>query len=155
MWMIPVLVLSVLAQAAESKCTAHFILPTEVWSGQTTQQSNVAQLVAVSAWQNTEQYTTRETSGQKTVSFLGEQTFRRLRYIQQYRQWTYVTANAFSIFPELFKQYFSMGCKEQKELLTRSRLIVEFICRADGKKDGILSLINNNQIIFMRGKERI
>ena len=140
-WMILVVVLSVLAQAAGPKYVAHFFLSTEAWSGQTTQQSTAVQLAPVAALQNTEHYTTRETSGQKTTEFLEGQTFRRLRYAQQHRQWANLAANVFSVSPDLLKQYFSLGYKEQKELLSRSRLIVEFICRADGKKDGILSLI--------------
>lgn len=142
-WMTLVVVLSVVAQAAGLKYAGHFFRSSEFADNQNIWQYGASemQLLPVAVIQATEQYITRETSGQKPAEFLEGQTCRRLRYVQQYRHGINIVANTFSACPRLFGQYFSLGSREQKELLSRSRLIVEFICRADGKKDGIISLI--------------
>lgn len=149
-WMTLVVLLSVMVQTAGPKYVTHFFVSTEVRDGQPDrnlkvglgiQQNTAVQLIPVAAWQNTKTYTTRETSGQKAAEYLARQSFRRLRYVQQQRHWMDVMASECSACLGLAIQYALLGCKEQKELLSVSRLIVDFICRADGKKDGISSLI--------------
>ena len=149
-WVTLVVLLSVLAQADGPKYVAHFFVSAEArnWQSDSNvkadlniQQNTAVQLIPVTAWQNTKTYTTRETSGQKAAEYLARQSFRRLRYVQQQRHWMDVMTSECSACLGLAIQYALLGCKDQKELLSASRLIIEFICRADGKKDGILSLI--------------
>lgn len=84
-----------------------------------------------------EQYTGRELLGIRSIESLGQQAAFRYRYLQQNRLLVWYVILAFLLLPGLLRQYFGSGRKKQRELVTRSRMIVIYMRKADGKKNGI------------------
>lgn len=88
-----------------------------------------------------EQYNTRNLVELRGRAEIGECVAFRYRYLQQIRLFVWYIITGFLLLAELFFQYYGSGRIIQRELIPRSRLIVSYICRADGKKNGITSFI--------------
>lgn len=104
-------------------------------------QAAVSMLSVPSARRSEEQYTGRELLGMWNIEALGQQVTFRYRYLQQSRLFTWYVILGFLLLPELLRQYFGGGRKKQRELVPRSRMIVTYMRKADGKKNGIASSI--------------
>lgn len=98
-------------------------------------------LTVPSAPRAEEQYSGRELLGLRSIESLGRQTAFRYRYLQQNRLFVWYVILAFLLLPELLLQFFGSGRKRQRELISRSRMIVNYMRKADGKKNGIASSI--------------
>lgn len=87
------------------------------------------------------QYTTRESYGVRSVEQIEQRTAFRYRYLQQIRLLVWYMIAGFFALPELYQACFGDGRRRQRELIPRSQMIVAYIKRADGKKNGIPSFI--------------
>lgn len=88
-----------------------------------------------------EQYNTRSLLELRSRAEMGERVAFRYRYLQQIRLFVWYIITGFLLLAGLFYQYYGGGRIRQRELIPRSRMIVSYICRADGKKNGIASFI--------------
>lgn len=89
---------------------------------------------------DTEQYRTQERFAIRGAETIGQRTAYRYRYLQQIRLLLWYLMTGF-ILPVLFCQRFGGGRVRQRELVSRSRMIVSYIRKADGKKNGLASSI--------------
>lgn len=87
------------------------------------------------------QYTTRESYGVRSIEQIEQRTAFRYRYLQQIRLLIWYMIAGFLALPELYQACFGDSRRRQRELIPRSQLIVAYIKRADGKKNGIASFI--------------
>lgn len=88
-----------------------------------------------------EQYNTRNLVELRGRAEIGECVAFRYRYLQQIRLFVWYIITGFLLLAGLFYQYYGSGRIIQRELVPRSRMIVSYIRRADGKKNGIASFI--------------
>ena len=88
-----------------------------------------------------EQYNTRNLLELRGRAEIGECVAFRYRYLQQIRLFVWYMITGFLLLAGLFYQYYGSGRIRQRELVPRSRMIVSYIRRADGKKNGIASFI--------------
>lgn len=82
----------------------------------------------------------RREGSQRVLEALEQRTGNVTRYVQQVRM-LLVLAVVFALQMEPPEPLFQWAGHEQRELVFRDRMIVEYIRRADGKKNGIFSSI--------------
>ncbi|MFR4350981.1 MAG: hypothetical protein ACLT3H_04825 [Roseburia sp.] len=88
-----------------------------------------------------EQYTERERFGLKGAEGEEHRTAYRYRYLQQIKLLLWYLLEGLLGLSVLFCQRFGDGRIRQRELVSRGRLIVSYLCRSDGKKNGMTSYI--------------
>lgn len=88
-----------------------------------------------------QQFSVKESTEERMAQINGKQSMGRARGLRQTKLLILPVGTLFSEKPQLFKCFFSVGNAKQKELVLRSQRIVEFICKADGKKNGLFSFI--------------
>lgn len=97
---------------------------------------------AVSWLQKVAEMVIRQNGGRRTLEILHQRIARAVRYLRQLRISKFlVSTMLFSLKHEQIGRYFYAGSSKEKELILRSRLLVDFMRRADGKKNGIFSSI--------------
>lgn len=99
------------------------------------------QLMAPNRRVQNAQYTTRELYGLRGVQSIEQKTAFRYRYLSQIRLMVWYLIAGFLMLPELLYQCYGDGRRLQWELVPRSRMIVNYIKRADGKKNNLSSFI--------------
>lgn len=94
------------------------------------------QISTVSSVMEGDLYTTRE-SGGKTAELFGSTMIRQPLHVVRNKITGIAIIMLPAVLPELFKQFWSLGCKDREEILPRGMLLVHFMRIADGKKNGL------------------
>lgn len=123
--------------SAEGETAAYNLLE----AGRVGQSKVRMQLMAPNRRVQNAQYTTRELYGLRGVQIIEQKTAFRYRYLSQIRLLVWYLIAGFLVLPELLYQCYGDGRRLQRELIPRSRMIVNYIKRADGKKNGLSSFI--------------
>lgn len=98
-------------------------------------------LSATSNRREAERFTVKKSTVEQMAELLEQNRINNPRTVRQSRLFGIAMNQLFSEKSKLQKHFCSVGCRKQKELISRSRQIVEYMCKADGKKSRLISFI--------------